>query len=144
MRTIQSNPIRTAGVLLFPARWNRRWGAMNDCTDRRKRQMSEVFPNRGANRGAANPSPDSYISPVELDGKDEKPVISKAAQKEAFRTETDDATIDLRALKTMLEQRLPPSHPLRVLVVGEPDFMPRSEYRSKLPGWFRILMNRAD
>ena len=94
--------------------------------------------------GRTESSSDRFTSPAKLDAKTEKPVKFKATQKEAYKIKVDDVTIDLRPLKTMLEQRLPPNHPLRVLVLGEPDFMPRSEYRSKLPGWFRILMNRAD
>jgi hypothetical protein len=118
--------------------------AMGTCTYNDKKRRSKCHSIRRASLDAVNPSPDSFSSHVRLNRIIDKPVESETAPEEIYRMKVDDVTVDIRPLKTMLEQKLPPNHPLRVLVVGEPDFMPRGEYRSKLPGWFRILMNRAD
>lgn len=46
--------------------------------------------------------------------------------------------ISLRPVKEFV-RNLKPGHPLRILIMGEPDDMTRSEYCSKLMGWLRLL-----
>ena len=46
--------------------------------------------------------------------------------------------IDLRALKAVV-RTLVPAHPLRILVLGEPNEISREEYAAKVSGWFRLL-----
>jgi hypothetical protein len=50
-----------------------------------------------------------------------------------------DRMVSLREMKAMA-QSLNPSHPLRILVLGEPDEIPRAEYAAKVVGWFRLIM----
>jgi hypothetical protein len=42
-----------------------------------------------------------------------------------------------------MAEKLPLAHPLRILLAGEPDELPREEYFAKLPGWFRLLRTMA-
>lgn len=51
--------------------------------------------------------------------------------------------VSLRELKQAAEE-FGPRHPLRILLLGEPDQIPREEYYAKLPGWFRLLKVPAD
>lgn len=51
--------------------------------------------------------------------------------------------VSLRNIKAMA-QSLGPSHPLRVLLLGEPDEIPRQEYASKVIGWFRLIVTPVD
>lgn len=51
--------------------------------------------------------------------------------------------VSLREMKAMA-QNLDPSHPLRILVLGEPDEIPRREYANKVVGWFRLIVTPAD
>ena len=53
-----------------------------------------------------------------------------------------DLMVSLRQMKTMA-QGLDPSHPLRILVLGEPDEIPRHEYANKVVGWFRLIVTPA-
>jgi hypothetical protein len=46
--------------------------------------------------------------------------------------------VSLREMKAVVE-RLEPNDPLRILVLGEPDELPRPEYAAKVVGWFRLL-----
>ncbi len=48
-----------------------------------------------------------------------------------------DLMVSMREMKAMA-QSLDPSHPLRILVLGEPDEIPRHEYANKVVGWFRL------
>ena len=50
--------------------------------------------------------------------------------------------VSLREMKAMA-QGLEPSHPLRILVLGEPDEIPQFEYASKVVGWFRLIVTPA-
>ena len=59
------------------------------------------------------------------------------------RFEGADLMISLREMKAMAKA-LDPAHPFRVVILGEPDEIPRSEYASKLPGWFRLILMKAD
>jgi hypothetical protein len=54
-----------------------------------------------------------------------------------------DLMVSLREMKAMA-QGLEPSHPLRVLILGEPDEIPRQEYATKVVGWFRLIVRPAD
>lgn len=54
-----------------------------------------------------------------------------------------DLMVSLREMKAMA-QSLDPSHPLRVLLSGEPDEIPRQEYATKVVGWFRLIVTPAD
>lgn len=54
-----------------------------------------------------------------------------------------DLPVSLREMKA-LAQSLDPSHPLRILVLGEPDEISRHEYASKVVGWFRLIVTPAD
>lgn len=51
--------------------------------------------------------------------------------------------VSLRPLKDMAE-KLPFAHPLRILLAGEPDELPRAEYGQKATGWFRLLLAKAE
>lgn len=46
--------------------------------------------------------------------------------------------VSLRPFKSSI-QYLPPTHPLRILLAGEPDEIPTAEYALKLVGWHRLL-----
>jgi hypothetical protein len=59
------------------------------------------------------------------------------------RFESADLMVSLRQMKAMVES-LDPSHPLRILVLGEPDEIPRQEYATKILGWYRLIVTRAD
>ncbi|MCI4337094.1 MAG: hypothetical protein L3K17_07915 [Thermoplasmata archaeon] len=48
------------------------------------------------------------------------------------------AIVTLRPLKEVA-RRLAPAHPLRILLLGEPDEMPAAEFASKAGGWLRLL-----
>ena len=50
-----------------------------------------------------------------------------------------DLMVSLREMKAMV-QSLDPSSPLRILVLGEPDEIPRQEYASKVVGWYRLIV----
>lgn len=50
------------------------------------------------------------------------------------------AFVSLRQLKATV-QRLEPSNPLRILVLGEPDEMPRFEYTVKILSWYRLILS---
>ena len=50
--------------------------------------------------------------------------------------------VSLREMKAMAHG-LDPSHPFRVLLLGEPDEIPRQEYASKVVGWFRLIVTPA-
>ena len=54
-----------------------------------------------------------------------------------------DLMVSLRELKAMA-QGLPSSHLFRILLLGEPDEIPRREYGLKLVGWFRLIVTPAD
>ncbi|HLM91657.1 MAG TPA: hypothetical protein VK424_06385 [Thermoplasmata archaeon] len=51
--------------------------------------------------------------------------------------------VSLRELKAMV-QGLEASNPVRILVLGEPDEIPRAEYAAKVPGWYRLIVTPAD
>jgi hypothetical protein len=53
-----------------------------------------------------------------------------------------DLMVSLREMKAMA-QSLDPSHPLRVLILGEPDEISRYEYATKVVGWFRLIVTPA-
>ena len=72
--------------------------------------------------GALGPAPQAFVSSLAPSGT--LPVV------------------DLRPLKQTAEE-FGPSHPLRILLAGEPDEILRDEYYSKLPGWFRLLRAKA-
>ncbi len=40
--------------------------------------------------------------------------------------------------------RLRADHPLRVLLAGEPDEIPRTEYAAKVLGWYRLSRVQGD
>lgn len=46
--------------------------------------------------------------------------------------------VSLRPMKAVAES-FEPTHPLRVLLMGEPDEVRADEYISKVRGWFRLL-----
>ena len=51
--------------------------------------------------------------------------------------------VSLREMKAMV-RGLDPANPLRILILGEPDEIPRAEYASKVVGWFRLIVAPAD
>jgi hypothetical protein len=51
---------------------------------------------------------------------------------------TAKGTVSLRPLKEFV-RNLRPEHPLRLVLVGEPDEMDRGEYYVKLTIWLRLL-----
>jgi hypothetical protein len=53
-----------------------------------------------------------------------------------------DPMVSLREMKTRAEA-LDPRHPFRVLIMGEPDEIPRREYVTKVVGWFRLIATSA-
>lgn len=48
----------------------------------------------------------------------------------------------MREMKSLV-LRLEPNDPLRILVLGEPDELSRSDYAAKVVGWFRLMAHRA-
>ncbi len=50
----------------------------------------------------------------------------------------EPSLVSLRPLKDLV-RKLSPSHPLRILLLGEPDAMPAAEFSSKIGGWLRLL-----
>jgi hypothetical protein len=54
-----------------------------------------------------------------------------------------DLMVSLREMKEMARS-LGTSHPLRILLSGEPDEIPRQEYASKVVGWFRLIVTPVD
>jgi hypothetical protein len=50
--------------------------------------------------------------------------------------------VSLRPLKEFV-QRLSPDHPLRVVLMEEPDEIDRTEYCVKLAIWLRLLPNEG-
>lgn len=54
-----------------------------------------------------------------------------------------DILVSLRQLKEMV-QGLEPSNLLRIMVLGEPDEMPRSEYAMKVLSWYRLILTPVD
>jgi len=46
--------------------------------------------------------------------------------------------ISLRPIKGLI-QTLGQDHPIRIVLLGEPDEMPRWEYEAKVMGWIRLL-----
>ena len=50
-----------------------------------------------------------------------------------------DVLVSLRQLKAMV-QGLEPSNALRIMVLGEPDEVPRSEYAAKILTWYRLIV----
>ncbi|MGA7846227.1 MAG: hypothetical protein WCB18_03960 [Thermoplasmata archaeon] len=50
--------------------------------------------------------------------------------------------VSLRPMKELVEH-LEPSHPFRILLLGEPDQISRQEYAAKVVGWYRLIMTRA-
>jgi len=53
-----------------------------------------------------------------------------------------DLMVSLREMKAMAHA-LDASHPLRILLLGEPDEMPQHEYAAKVVGWFRLIVTPA-
>jgi hypothetical protein len=51
----------------------------------------------------------------------------------------DSALLDLRKLKALAEKLLPPSSMARNIILGEPDYIPRSEGLVKLPMFAKML-----
>jgi hypothetical protein len=45
--------------------------------------------------------------------------------------------VSLRPIKELV-QRMDPNHPLRIVLLGEPDEMSRWEYGAKVSGWLRL------
>jgi hypothetical protein len=54
-----------------------------------------------------------------------------------------DLMVSLRELKALV-QGLDAANPVRVLVLGEPDEIPRSEYAAKVAGWYRLIAMTVD
>jgi hypothetical protein len=54
-----------------------------------------------------------------------------------------DLMVSLREMKAMAHN-LDPAHPLRILVLGEPDEIPRQEYAAKILSWYRLILTRVD
>ena len=50
--------------------------------------------------------------------------------------------VSLREMKAMA-QGLDTGHPFRILLLGEPDEIPRPEYEGKVVGWFRLIVTPA-
>ena len=50
-----------------------------------------------------------------------------------------ERTVDMRPVKAAVEL-LPAGHPLRFVILGEPDSLSRWEYATKVQVWFRLLL----
>ena len=50
-----------------------------------------------------------------------------------------DLLVSLRQLKSMV-QGLEPTNALRIMVLGEPDDVPRGEYAAKILTWYRLIV----
>ncbi len=68
--------------------------------------------------------------------------LTTASQPPSARFKGADLMVSLREMKAMA-QDLDPSHPFRILLLGEPDEIPRHEYASKVVGWFRLIVTPA-
>ena len=55
----------------------------------------------------------------------------------------DEDVISLLAIKSAI-RGLRSDHPLRIVLMGEPDEMTRAEYASKLMGWVRLAYCAKD
>jgi len=42
-----------------------------------------------------------------------------------------------------MAEGLEPTHPFRILLLGEPDQISREEYATKVVGWYRLIVNPA-
>lgn len=51
----------------------------------------------------------------------------------------ENAEVDIRELKERAVRILPPNNPLRELILGEEDFLPRGEYLIKAESWARLI-----
>ena len=69
-------------------------------------------------------------------------ILSASRSPSLPRFDGADLMVSLREMKAMA-QGLDPSHPFRILLLGEPDEIPRHEYASKVVGWFRLIVTRA-
>jgi hypothetical protein len=71
-------------------------------------------------------------------------IITTASPSPSLVPQFDGANlmVSLREMKAMA-QGLDPSHPFRILLLGEPDEIPRHEYASKVVGWFRLIVTPA-
>jgi hypothetical protein len=47
--------------------------------------------------------------------------------------------IDIRPLKTLVLERFPPNHPLRIALLAERDVLEASEFLAKLETWLNLL-----
>jgi hypothetical protein len=56
----------------------------------------------------------------------------------------DDPLVDLRPLKREFRRLLPPTHPNRIAVQGEPDFLPLAEAIAKIQTYLRIAASWED
>ena len=60
-----------------------------------------------------------------------------------MRFDGADMLVSLRQLKSMV-QSLEPSNALRIMVLGEPDEIPRREYAAKVLTWYRLILTPVD
>jgi hypothetical protein len=65
-----------------------------------------------------------------------RPALPPAGSAGADQSSSE--VISMRPIKEVI-RGLSPDHPLRIVLLGEPDEMPRAEYGAKLKGWFRLL-----
>ena len=79
-------------------------------------------------------------SAVPAEGEDLATLAFRAPLPQSSRP--SDALVSLRPLKEFV-QRLSPDHPLRVVLMEEPDEIDRTEYCVKLAIWLRLLPNEG-
>ena len=70
-----------------------------------------------------------------------EPLTSSSRPPSLPRMGGADVLVSLRQLKAMV-QGLEPSNPLRIMVLGEPDEVPRLEYAAKVLSWYRLILSR--
>ena len=68
--------------------------------------------------------------------------IGEAKESDASGSASQSALVDLRPLKGAVLE-LPADHPLRLVVLMEPDKLSREEYAGRLPTWFNLLKTQA-
>lgn len=68
---------------------------------------------------------------------------SRSAPAEEPTSQMMSDMVDLRELKRLAEE-FAPNHPYRIVLLGEPDVIPREEYFVKMSGWFRLLKMKVE
>lgn len=77
------------------------------------------------------------------DGSAKASALPTASRPSLPRRSGEDGLVSLRELKGLVE-RLEPTDPVRIMVLGEPDHVPRAEYAAKILSWYRLILTSGD